>query len=452
MAITWLFEHMADWKVRPALAWHDATYEFAWLLGAVDDWRKRLDQDGMKPGQVVALQGDYSPNTVALLLALIDRDAVVVLLSRTVEAHRDEFLQIAEVQAVYAFDEEDRWRFQRREATITNALLRSLIAAGEPGLVLFSSGSTGKPRASLHNLTRFLIKFVTPRAPLRSMAVPLMDHVAGLDTLLYSLSSGGLLICPRDLTAETICQAIEHYRADLLPASATFLNLLLLSEAFQRYDLSSLRLVAYGSEVMPERTLARLREVLPKAKFIQKYGITELGSPRTRSREDGSLWVKIDSEGYEVKVVEGILWIRAQSAMMGYLNAPSPFDEEGWLNTGDVVEVDGEYLRILGRRSEMISVGGQKLHPAEVESVLLQMDNIRDATVYGEKNPIMGQIVAARVVLAQPESLTELKRRIRGSCRDKLAPYKIPVKVEIAEHEQFSARFKKMRRLAGNEP
>jgi acyl-CoA synthetase (AMP-forming)/AMP-acid ligase II len=132
--------------------------------------------------------------------------------------------------------------------------------------------------------------------------------------------------------------------------------------------------------------------------------------------------------------------------MLGYLNAPSPFDEEGWMNTQDVVEVDGEYIRILGRRSEIINVGGQKVYPAEVESVLLQLPNIKDVAVVGERHPITGQIVTARINLFEPEDLTELKRRVRAFCRERLAPYKIPVKIVITDQEQHSARFKKMRK------
>ncbi len=89
--------------------------------------------------------------------------------------------------------------------------------------------------------------------------------------------------------------------------------------------------------------------------------------------------------------------------MLGYLNAPSPFDEDGWYNTHDVVEVDGPYIRILGRTTELINVGGQKVYPSEVESALLEMDNVREATVWGEPNPVTGQVVAARVTLARPE-------------------------------------------------
>jgi long-chain acyl-CoA synthetase len=170
---------------------------------------------------------------------------------------------------------------------------------------------------------------------------------------------------------------------------------------------------------------------------------------RSKSKGSDSLWVKVGGEGFETKVVGGTLWIRAQSAMLGYLNAPSPFDEEGWMNTGDVVEVNGEYIRILGRKSEIINVGGQKVYPAEVESVLLQMDNVKDAVVLGEKNPITGSIVAARVNLFEPEEPSAFRKRMRAFCGDRLASYKIPARVQISDKDQFSARYKRMRGSAG---
>ena len=131
--------------------------------------------------------------------------------------------------------------------------------------------------------------------------------------------------------------------------------------------------------------------------------------------------------------------------MLGYLNAPSPFDAEGWFNTHDAVEQDGDWIRILGRTTELINVGGQKVYPAEVESVLLEMDNVLDVTVHGEPNPLVGQCVVARVNLLQSEAATTFKSRMRRHCLGKLAPYMIPVKVEIVDAEQFNTRCKRMR-------
>src|SRR5262249_26068197 len=159
----------------------------------------------------------------------------------------------------------------------------------------------------------------------------------------------------------------------------TFLNLLLLSEAYRCHDLSSLKLITYGTEVMPAPTLERLAAILPGVRLKQTYGLTELGILRSKSRDSGSTWVKVGGEGLETRAADGPLWVRAATAMLGYLNAPSPFDEDGWLDTGDRVEVDGDYVRILGRDSERITVGGEKVYPAEVEDVLLDMENVADA-------------------------------------------------------------------------
>jgi len=221
--------------------------------------------------------------------------------------------------------------------------------------------------------------------------------------------------------------------------------LLLISEAYRRYDLSSLKLITYGTEVMPESTLKKIHEIFPNVEIQQTYGLSEIGILRSKSKEPNSLWVKIGGEGFEIKVVENTLWVRAKSAMMGYLNAPSPFDAEGWMNTQDLVEVDGEYIKILGRQSDIINVGGQKVFPAEVESILMQMDNIKDASVRSEKNPLTGNIVVASVVLDRPEDLTNIKKRVRMFCKDKLESYKIPVKIEIRDEVKHTERFKKVR-------
>jgi acyl-CoA synthetase (AMP-forming)/AMP-acid ligase II len=174
-----------------------------------------------------------------------------------------------------------------------------------------------------------------------------------------------------------------------------------------------------------------------------------VGILRSKSKDSGSLWVKIGGEGFETRIVDGILHVKARSAMLGYLNAPSPFTEDGWFNTGDAVEVEGEYLRILGRKSEIINVGGEKVYPAEVESVIQELDAVGEVTVYGERNPITGKIVCADITPAAP--LEEAQRKdfvalVKKHCRQKLQSYKVPLKVNIVDEGQHTARFKKARR------
>jgi long-chain acyl-CoA synthetase len=131
--------------------------------------------------------------------------------------------------------------------------------------------------------------------------------------------------------------------------------------------------------------------------------------------------------------------------MIGYLNAAALFDADGWLNTQDAVEVDGEYLRILGRATDLINVGGQKVYPAEVENYLLQLDGVQDVAVFAKPHPMMGHVVGARFTLTAPEPLVEFKRRMNAFCRGKLAKYQIPLMVELTCAEQFGVRFKKLR-------
>jgi acyl-CoA synthetase (AMP-forming)/AMP-acid ligase II len=153
----------------------------------------------------------------------------------------------------------------------------------------------------------------------------------------------------------------------------------------------------------------------------------------------------VGGEGFQTRIVDGMLEIKAESAMLGYLNHESPFTEDGWFRTGDAVEVDGEYIRILGRKSEIINVGGEKVYPAEVESVVLQMDGVEDAIVVGSPNPIMGNIVEVQVKLSTDESLAEFRSRMMAFCQGRLARFKIPQKVVLSERDLHSDRFKKLR-------
>jgi long-chain acyl-CoA synthetase len=442
----WLFRRLTDWGDAPALVDQAGSWSYGDLVTSTEEWKVRLGQLGFGPGAVVAFQSDYSRASISLLLACIDLSQIAVPLALGLRDEVPDLLRICEARILIRIDAAGAREFETGTHTATNPLTRQLADSGDAGVVIFSSGSTGTPKATLHNLARFLAKFQRERPPSTTIAVPPMDHVAGLDTLFYCLSSGGRLVCPDSRDPEAICQAIDRHRIELLPASAAFLNLLLASRAMDRYDLSSLRTIAYGSDVMPEATLLRLRERLPPVTFLQKYGTTEFGSPSTRSRQDGSLWLKIDDKSFETKIVDGILWIKSHSAMLGYLNAPSPFEEDGWINTGDAVEEsEGGYVRILGRKSDVINVGGHKVFPAEVEAVLLQLSNIEDVVVYGKPNLLLGKVVAARFRLERPEDIASLKRRVRAFCGSHLAAYKIPVEIDTADGDLMTARQKKVR-------
>jgi len=431
-------------RTSPAIVWQERTFDYDWLLGEMSRWSERLTQEGVQSGDVVSPWADFSPPAVAALLALIERGCIVVPMTAAV-TQKDEFCELAQVEVILELDDGAQ-TIRRTETRASHPLYDRLRTDGHAGLVLFSSGSTGKSKAAVHDFVPLLAKFEVPRHVRRMLAFLLFDHIGGINTLLYVISNAGCLVTVTDRNPDSVCKAIESYKVEVLPTTPTFLHLLLLSEAWTRHDLSSLRLVTYGTEVMPENTLRRIRAALPDVDFQQTYGLSELGILRSKSKAPDSVWVRIGGEGFETRVRDGLLEIRARSAMLGYLNAPSPFTDDGWFMTGDAVEVDGEYFRILGRRSEIINVGGEKVFPAEVETVLESMPGVEGAAVTGERSAITGQIVVARVRLSTGEDAAEFRKRMRSYCRGVLAPYKVPQKVIVEEAALVGPRFKKIRR------
>jgi acyl-CoA synthetase (AMP-forming)/AMP-acid ligase II len=441
----WLNQRLRSWSDRPALIWRNESCSFARLSDLCDGWRGRLAQHGIKPGDTLAICGDYSPTLCALLLAaLLNRNIIIPLASATAPRW-ERLMDLAQVQFAVCFNNDDSWHVTRFERAVSHPLLRQLRQRDAPGLVLFSSGSTGESKASVLDFARLLAKFEAPRPAYRTLVFLLLDHIGGINTLLHGLCHGGTIVTTRERSPDAVCTAIATHRIQLLPTTPTFLRLLLIADAVRRHDLSSLEIVSYGTEPMPPSTLAAVREALPWVRLKQTYGLSELGILPTQSRDSGSVWLKLGTTSFEHKIVDDILWIRSPSAMLGYLNAPSPFDADGWFNTQDLVERDGEYIRILGRRSELINVGGEKVHPTEIENLLLQLDNVKDVTVRGQPNPITGEVVAAKITTLVPEDPGVLKRRVRQFCRARLEGYKIPALVEVVAEDHYGERFKKSR-------
>ena len=410
------------------------------LVGRLEFWRDRLSQ--LSPGTVVSIEADYGAESIAALLATVIEGHIVVPLSPDSANQHQEFLKTAQVE----------WRIlpsdgnvQATETTANHEHYDKLRLARHAGLVLFTSGSTGVSKAAVHDWELLTEKFLQPRHQMRTLVFLQLDHIGGINTLMYALSNGGSVVVPADRTSASVCSAIESYKVELLPTSPTFLNLLILSGEHLRRNLSSLRRVTYGTEPMPPETLRRVGEAFPDAKLQQTYGLTELGILRSQSRDSRSLWVRVGGEGYETKIVDGRLWIRAKSAMLGYLNAEDPFDADGFFATGDRVVQDGEWLKILGRDSEIINVGGNKIYPAEVESAMLEIEGVDDVAVRGEPHPLIGQMVVATVRLNRAEEGREFRVRMREYLGQRLPDFAIPSRVRFSDEPLHNARYKKLR-------
>lgn len=443
--IGFLIERFAAEPAQPALIWRDETYSYGWLSDQVRKRIAELEENRIGPGTVAVLHSDYTPTTVAVFLALIGVKAITAPLLPATLKQSPQIIDIVDPFVQIGVTDNEAVAYTRHNPKEPHELIRRLRQDGTSGLILFTSGSTGKPKGVVHDCSRLLRKFEKRRSALKTLNFLLFDHWGGLNTLLHGLSNNSSLVLPEDRTPEYICDLLERHRVELLPASPTFLNMLLLSQAYKNRDLSALRLITYGSELMLSSTLIGLRAAFPNVELRQTYGLIELGVLRAKSQSSESLWVKVGGEGYDVRVVDGILQVKADSAMIGYLNAPSPFTDDGYFITGDRVEVDGEYMRFMGRDSELINVGGQKVFPAEVETVLLECDEVEDAVVSGQRHPITGMIVYAAVKLRELTDEGEARIRIKQFCARRLDPYKVPVKIEFVENGLHSDRFKRLR-------
>lgn len=448
MAIEFLLERFQANKDNPAIIWQDKIINYSQLLNYYYEASTFLKQEGVNSGEVISLTGDFTPRSISILLALIGNGNIIVPLNAPLKESEQIKFDIAEVEKCIEVNlETDQHTMSVRSVVASHPYFQRLREFHKSGLVLFTSGTSGFPKGAVHDFARLLDKFRTTRKSLRTINFLLFDHWGGLNTLFHTLSNCGVVLALRNRKPESVCEFIERYKIELLPASPSFLNLLLLSGVYRNYDLSSLSLITYGTEPMPENTLRLARKVFPGISFQQTYGLIELGVLRSKSKDDNSLWVKLGGEGYDLRVVDNILQIKAKSAMLGYLNAPSPFTEDGYFITGDEVLVDGDYYRILGRKSEIINVGGDKVYPQEVENIILGMENVIEVTVYGEKHIMMGNIVCAKVVLKDEEDSKAFTRRMRTYLKDKVQSFKVPVKVFVENDSLINDRYKKIRKF-----
>jgi acyl-CoA synthetase (AMP-forming)/AMP-acid ligase II len=445
--LSWLVNNFKEFGKDLAIITQDKQYSYSELFEKVTKLKKFLAQNQINQGEVVAIVSDYSLESISLLLALIENKNIIVPIASKVQSSVDEKIETAYCDKVITINEKE---FFVRSLVFgdKHQMIQTLTQSQSAGLILFSSGSTGKPKAMIHNLDNMINQYKNKKNKSMNMLLFLMfDHIGGLNTLFNILAIGATMIIPNSRDVDEVCGLIEKYKISILPSSPTFLNLILMSESNKKYDLSSLRLITYGTEAMPESLLIRLKNSFPKAKFLQTFGTSETGIATTSSKSSNSTFMKIDTTDLEYKIVDNELWLKSKTQVLGYLNASmESFSDDGWFKTGDLVEADSDgYLKIIGRAKEIINVGGEKVLPCEVESIILQMPEILDCMVYGEKNAITGESVVVDVVLRDNELSSSIKKLIRSYCKDKLDNYKIPTKAIIVEHTNFGERFKKIR-------
>lgn len=443
----WLIDRFREHSETVAFIHNGRSVTYGSVCDMVDNFGCKLQKEGIARADKAVVIGDYSPEVFCMLLALAVERCMVIPLSRQSVVEEDVALQVCGSDWIIQFDEHGQsFDIAPKVISVQNELLDGFMTKQHAGLILFSSGSTGTPKGILHDFDRIAEKFRKQRSALITIPFLMIDHFGGINTILAITSSLGTLVTIDDRSIPMLCSAIEKYKVELLPVTPSFLNLLLMLRAHETHDLSSIKRITYGTEVMPQGTLDRLREAFPGVVLQQTYGLSEVGVLQSQSRPDGSLWLRIGGQGFATQVRDGILWIKSEYRMEGYLNAKSGFDEDGWFNTQDEVVIDGEWLKILGRVTDIINVGGQKVYPVEVENVILGLDNVEDVAVFGEPHNILGEIVVAKVRVSEPEEVDTLKKRIRAACLVHLTSYKAPSKVLLSTETFNSVRQKKVRK------
>ena len=418
--MTWIRQKLASCGDR--IACHEAgkAWSYAEFIKLIDHATTQVPSKG---AAVIEVQAPTTIEGLATILAIGETGHIALPLPAELpEAEQDKRRLIADSSQLY------------------NQLEGS-------GLVLFSSGTSGEPKGMLHNLDALLGRYKNLSARKdHSLLLLLIDHIGGLDSAFRCLFSGSTLVVPETRSPEAAGLAIASHQVNVLPASPTFLNLMLLSGATQKHDLSSVEIIAYGAEAMPQKVLSRLAKAFPNAQLQQKFGTSETGAIRIKSINNESLFFRNEDSDAQWKIVEEELWLKTPSRVLGYLNADDGgLEADGWYRTGDLVETDDhDNLRIIGRASAVINVGGQKVHPSEVEAILNEIEGIEAVSIYGMAAPITGSTVACEIVVSGDEGSRTWKRTIRNHCRGKLAPWKIPSSVKIVDSISVNMRMKKV--------
>jgi acyl-coenzyme A synthetase/AMP-(fatty) acid ligase len=308
-------------------------------------------------------------------------------------------------------------------------------AAAEPVLIL-TTGTTGSLKGVRHDWRRMVaaVRHRDARPGARWLLAYNLNQFAGIQILLHVLASRATLVSgstrdPRDAIAAMRDLGVTH-----VSATPTFWRLVLARLDPDAARALPIEQVTLGGEAVPSPLLEGLKERFPRARISQIYGATEFGTGvSVRDGRPGlplSVLERPDDADVRFRIVDGELYVRSRVGMRGYHGA----DDEGggWRPTGDLVEVRGDRIHFVGRASEIINVGGVKVHPLPVEHVVTRVPGVEAARAYGRANPVAGQIVALDVVARDDVDTDELAGAIRAACEE-LPPAARPRRIRFVD-------------------
>ncbi len=354
---------------------------------------------------------------------------------------------------------------QRAKATDAQVAQRmAKVQPSDPSDVLFTSGTTGRPKGVImtHGQTvrqfRDWCDFAGLQPDDRYLIVNPFFHMFGYKAgWLASLLMGATILPVPVFDVGQVLALIERERITMLPGAPTIYRSLLDHPDRAAADLSSLRVAITGAADVPVELIREMREELPFKSVLVGYGLTEAGTctgsrpdddaetvATTAGRAMPDLEVIIaDADGQEVSHgTTGELLVRGFSVMQGYLDdaaaTAAAIDGNGFLHTGDLAVMDDRgYVRIVGRLKDMLIVGGFNVYPAEVENTLLAHPAIAQVAVIGIADHRMGEVAVAYVVAAADHEV--VGDEVIVWARERLANYKVPRHVVAIEALPFNA-------------
>ena len=456
---------------RTALIYRDREISYGDLMARAEAGAAWLERIGVRPGDVVALWMKNSAAFIDLVLAISHRGAVALPLNYRLAVNEITYILADAGAKVLIADDEfaDQAGPLEREAIERLYLLnrtaqadirafagngRSRPARRKPGdlmRLVYTSGTTSRPKGVIHAYDQFYWKHISFIAPLslgadtRLLTVGPLYHVGGLELPgLSVLALGGMLAIEREFDPERALAAIQRYRLNGAWLAPTMTNMILTLPTAHWAAGASLDWVIGGGERTPEARILSFAEAFPTARYIDAYGLTESNSGDT-FMEAGRELEKIGSVGRAVPHLEieirddagqpleagatGEICLRGPKVTPGYWNDPeetaAAFFPEGWLRTGDIGHLDTEgFLYLTDRKKDMILSGGENIASSEVERVLYDMPTVLEAAVVAAPHPKWGEAAVA-VVTPRPGAMVTLAD-IEAHCQGVLSRFKTP--------------------------
>ena len=355
--------------------------------------------------------------------------------------------------------------FERRAAAVPAAEARRRAAAVRPADVsdiMFTSGTTGRSKGAMTSHERSLAVARAwadcgqlTRAD-RYLVVNPFFHTFGFKAgLLACLVSGATLVPQAVFDAGQVMRLVEAMRITVFPGAPTIYASILDHPERGARDLSSLRLAVTGAADVPVALVERMRRELSFEAVLTAYGLTEAVVATMCRPGDAAETVARTSgravAGFEVRIGDADeILLRGPNLMLGYLDDPeatkAAVDADGWLHTGDAGRLDeAGYLAITGRLKDMYICGGFNVYPAEVEQVLARLDGVAESAVVGVPDPRLGEVGQAFVVRRPGHVLDAAD--VLAFCRERLANYKVPRRVEFRDALPRNPSGKVLKRL-----